>query len=135
MLQQHGGDQMWHHALYCCSTVQGNCTQAPPSVSDAPPLAPLREGQCLLVTRHDLFVWQDLVPSNVWLHNLYVRSPAGTDDVGTVIYWRPTSVGARLWLSAVTLQGADLGLVAEQEAYASGTFRHQHALRVDVMER
>jgi hypothetical protein len=73
------------------------------------------------------------VAPDVWLHGLYVRTlDAGADladpDVGLYptgapqgVYWWPSSEASRLWLTAVTLHGANFwNLYTYQATFAAG---------------
>jgi hypothetical protein len=104
-------------------------------------------GQCVLTLSSALFTWgtqwSPLPPKaapDVWLHGLYIRVPYAIENktvsVGfisrtvdyptgllmapTRIWWAPADSKSTLWLTEVTTQGANIGLVAQGTALASG---------------
>eukprot|EP00892_Ulva_mutabilis_P011476 jgi/Ulvmu1/8700/UM047_0040.1 len=93
-------------------TIQGNCTAATPAAEALdtagirPPLAPLREGQCLLLADSNIFsAWHWL-----WLDSVYLRHKpsARAPGAATLIGGHRSSGGgpAALYLTHSTLQGA-----------------------------
>lgn len=95
--------------------MQGNCTEPPTDeflrgISGAP-LAPLRDGQCLILAKDPVFAMSD---SNVLLADFYVRyasassgfafePPAGGG--GTKLSWLVHVHGGNVWGRNMTVQG------------------------------
>lgn len=119
--------------------MQGECRGAPQLQLQAPPLAELREGQCVIVA--DMTVWEVRF-GPVWMHNLYLRhSPTARSDSVSLV--TSTEASGRLWLTQMTLQGAApyadgvgaQGLVAGGPTYIEGALLAslRHALCKAVM--
>jgi hypothetical protein len=96
-------------------------------VQGAQELATLRKGQCLIQIHATLFSWITTAPADdVWLHNLYVRSASGSGQHVAISIVPVLKQSARIWLTAVTLQGSKQGYEgAAAGVYAEGVQCHQ----------
>jgi hypothetical protein len=96
--------------------MQGNCSE-PPKYGPPIFLTELRPGQCALTVTKALFHWESNARPLVWLHGLYIYSPAFRN--ASLVAWNPDTSG-KLYLSQITFHGGLSGLRTQKQAYLSG---------------
>jgi hypothetical protein len=120
--------------------VQGRCDAGKYGDAHGPPSASPTDSQCILTVSVGFLHSEDFgsFQSDLWLSNLYLRTASRGSSAGEVamLFLRrdpDSGADARLWLTNVTIEGADNGAVAQgMQLYAQGA---QSAIEMQLTQR
>lgn len=84
--------------------VQGNCTYPPNASAGGPVVGTVLHGLCLLSVQNMLARMP--FDGYLWMHNLHIRVVrASAEKRNLIAILQPTSIGHRLYLTSITIQG------------------------------